>query len=159
LRDKGIFGGRGESQTHTLEVGKVLTRLLGNYLTEALGKVLDIYIRTWKSSSFRRRETGSPSIPVAPITKMVFCMIITSLMLFIKSKPMSANVLSIYDVATEGSKLGSSECNEASQVPACYMTEPKARQGNRRFPRSCSPIIQSFSDDLWKESSSYLPIV
>ena len=27
----------------TAEVGKVLTRLLGNYLTEALGKVLDIY--------------------------------------------------------------------------------------------------------------------
>ena len=27
----------------TGKVGKVLTRLLGNYLTEALGKVLDIY--------------------------------------------------------------------------------------------------------------------
>ena len=30
-------------QNLTDEVGKVLTRLLGNYLTEALGKVLDIY--------------------------------------------------------------------------------------------------------------------
>jgi len=27
----------------TAKVGKVLTRLLGNYLTAALGKVLDIY--------------------------------------------------------------------------------------------------------------------
>ncbi len=27
------------------EMGKLLTRLLGNYLTEALGKVLDIYRR------------------------------------------------------------------------------------------------------------------
>jgi len=25
----------------------------------------------------------------------------------------------------------------ANRIPACYMTEPKARQGNRRFPQSC----------------------
>ena len=32
----------------TEEVGKLLTRLLGNYLTVALGKVLDIYNKSFE---------------------------------------------------------------------------------------------------------------
>ena len=36
--------------------------------------------RTQKPSSFRRRATGSPSVPVAPMTKIVFC--VPSVLLF-----------------------------------------------------------------------------
>jgi len=45
----------------TAEVGKLLTRLLGNYLTEALGKVLDIY------TAKAHNKTGAPiSVHIYP---------------------------------------------------------------------------------------------